>query len=338
MTTISPQRENPRMAIRGLFSRMLAQREIGVGIILAVTVVIVGFVNPSFIAPGNIRETLIRIAPFAIIGCGLTFVIVTGEIDISVGSLMGFLAAIMGTLASPSHANLPVPLALLITIATGTGIGLLTGALVSFGRAPSIIVTLGMLAILRSCTESIMRGEWIKDLPEALRFFGTGSIFAIPVSVWTTAIVVTLAALAAQFTPLGRRIYAVGSNPHAAVLAGVSPKRIKLFAFALTGFLTAVATIVSVPQLRIIDPGIGLGVELFVVTAVVVGGTSISGGKGTILGTLLAVILLVIIRSALLFLKLGDSATYWERAIQGAFILIAVLLDHFARGRSAEEE
>jgi len=341
MTTISstesPKPQGPRMAFRGLFQRMLAQREYGVALILLLAIAIVAFVNPAFISPGNIRETFIRVAPYAIIGCGLTFVIVTGEIDISVGSLMGFLAATLGTLTSPTHANLPVPLAILITIAAGTTIGLLNGFLITFARVPSIIMTLGTLSILRGCTESLMRGEWIKDLPDALRFLGTGSLAHLPISVLTATVVILACAFAALMTPLGRRIYAVGSNPHAAFLAGVSPKRIKLFAFTLTGFLTAVATIVSVPQLSIIDSGIGQGVELFVVTAVVVGGTSISGGVGTILGTLLGVMLLGIVRSALLFLKLGQSATYWERAIQGAFILIAVLVDHFATRRTEDE-
>jgi ribose/xylose/arabinose/galactoside ABC-type transport system permease subunit len=174
-------------------------------------------------------------------------------------------------------------------------------------------------------------------LPDSLRFFGTGSIAGIPVGVLTAGVIVLVCAVAAKYTPIGRRIYAVGSNTHAATLAGLSPRRIKLFAFTLTGFLCAVATIVSVPQLSVIDSEIGVGYELLAVTAVVVGGTSISGGKGAIIGTVLGVVLLGIVRSSLLFLKLGPASTYWERAIQGAFILLAVLADHLGSSTHSED-
>ena len=141
---------------------------------------------------------------------------------------------------------------------------------------------------------------------------------------WVAVVVIAASMLMATRTPLGRRIYAVGSNPHAARLAGLSPRRIKLFVFALTGLLVGVATLVDVTRLPQIEAGYGTGWELFVVTAVIVGGTSISGGKGTIIGTLLAVLLLGMIRNVLTFLKLGSEAVYWERAIQGAIILVAV--------------
>jgi ribose/xylose/arabinose/galactoside ABC-type transport system permease subunit len=164
-----------------------------------------------------------------------------------------------------------------------------------------------------------------------LRFFGTGNLLGVRVSLWVTlAIIVACAVLCVQ-TPIGRRIYACGSNPEAARLAGLEPRRVKLFVFALTGFLVGVATLVSVTQLSVFESGIGEGLELFVVTAVVVGGTSISGGRGTILGTVLAVGLLGMIRTVLIFLKLGEGAAYWERAIQGGFILVAVIADHFAK-------
>jgi ribose/xylose/arabinose/galactoside ABC-type transport system permease subunit len=315
---------------------LLAHREIGVALILFLTLATVGFINPAFLAPANIRDIAVTISPFAIIACGLTFVILTGEIDISVGSLCGFLAVLLGLLTSRDYAHLPIPLAIPLILLAGTAIGLVNGLLVTLGRVPSIIMTLGMLTALRGVTKLFVKcfanDRWIGALPDALRFLGTGSILHIPVAVLTASAIVIACALAATFTPIGRRIYAVGSNSNAATLAGLSPSRVKLFAFTLTGFLTALATIISVPQLSVI----GVGYELLVVTAVVVGGTSISGGKGKILGTLLGLILLGIVRSALLFLKLGPSSTYWERAIQGGFILIAVLVDHMSRPHSED--
>ena len=315
---------------------LLARREFGVMMLLAATAAVVSYVNPSFLAGGNIRDMLVNIAPVAIVACGMTLVIVTGEIDISVGSLMGLTAAVLGLLSSVDHAGLPVPIAAAAAVGLATAVGTCTGLLVVVGRVPSIIVTLGMLTALRGATEFVMGGQWISGLPPDLRYLGTGRPMGVPVCIWVAGAVVALSIVLTRQTPLGRRIYAVGSNPSAARLAGVSAGRIKLLVFALTGLLVGVATIVSVPQLSVIESGIGVGFELLVVTCVVVGGTSIRGGRGSIVGSLLAAGLLVTIGTVLIYLKLGPGATYWQRAIQGGFILLAVLVDHLARPRRRE--
>ena len=302
--------------------------------LLALTLGVVTAANPVFLSATNVRDMLVQCVPGLIVGCGLTFVILTGEIDISVGSLMGLLAAAVGLLTAPAHLGLPVMIGVALTLALGAAVGFINGFLVTVGRVPSIIVTLGMLTALRGATELLMGGRWITGLPPGLRFLGTGTMAGVRVSLWTTACVAVAASVLARETPLGRRIYAAGSNPQAARLAGLSLTRLKLFVFTLTGFLVGVATVVSVTQLSTIESGIGVGLELFVVTAVVVGGTSISGGKGTIVGTLLGVLLLGIVRTVLIFLNLGERTMYWERAIQGGFILAAVLVDHFARRRA----
>jgi ribose/xylose/arabinose/galactoside ABC-type transport system permease subunit len=318
-----------------VMTRCFARRETGVAFVLALTLAVVGFVRPAFLSAPNLRDVLVQCVPALIIGGGLTLVIAVGEIDISVGSLTGLLAAVAGTLTSPQRLGLPVGPGVALTLLLGAGVGCLNGLLVTVGRAPSIVVTLGMLTALRGVTELLMAGEWITELPSALRFAGTGSWAGVRVSLWVAALSLLGAAFIARQTPLGRRLYAVGSNPRAARLAGLSVARAKLAAFTLTGLLVGVATLVSVPQLSVIESGIGTGLELFVVTAVVVGGASISGGKGTILGTVLGVVLLGIVRTVLIFLDLGERAVYWERAIQGGFILLAVLADHVARHRHA---
>jgi ribose/xylose/arabinose/galactoside ABC-type transport system permease subunit len=315
----------PRFSPRELLSR----REYGVLALLMLVVLGVSLFNPAFLQPGNLRDILVQAAPVVIIACGLTFVVVLGEIDISVGSLMGLLATVLGVLTT--RQGWPASTAIVATLALGAAVGLLNGALVTFGRVPSIIVTLGMLTALRGVTELLLGGEIVNNLPAALRVWGTGAVLGVPISIVVAAVVVALAVLFARETPLGRRIYAAGSNPHAAKLAGLRLNTLKLFVFTLTGLLTGVATLVSAPQLDVIEAGFGRGMELLVVTSVVVGGTAISGGRGTIAGSVLAAILLSMIGTALIFLRLGESATYWERAIQGAFILLAVLADHVAR-------
>lgn len=320
---------------RAIIGRLARRREYGVLGLLLFAVLVVTAVNPAFLAPANLRDILVRCAPAAIVACGVTLVIVTGEIDISVGSLMGLLAAVMGILTSTERAGWPVPVGIGATLLLGTAVGLLNGVLATFGRVPSIIVTLGMLTALRGVTELLMAGNWVTGLPPALRFFGIGSLLGIPVSLWVAAAVIVSSIILAHKTRLGLRIYAVGGNPTAARLAGLSVRRTRIFVFTLTGFLTGVATVVSATQQAVIESGIGVGFELLVVTCVVVGGTSISGGVGSIAGSLLAVLLLGTVGTFLIFLRLGEMSTYWERAIQGAFILGAVLLDHVARRRAA---
>jgi ribose/xylose/arabinose/galactoside ABC-type transport system permease subunit len=335
MTVVPATPKGRSNGVGGFLRDLARQREWGVAALIAITFIVVGVVNRDFLAPNVLRDILVASAPYVIVGCGLTFVIVTGEIDISVGSLMALCAVVVAKLST--QMNLPVPLAIAAMLAVATGVGLLNGLLVTVGRVPSIIVTLGMLTALRYPTEKLIGGTWITGLPPGLRYFGTGAWLGVPISIWAAVIVAVAASVLARNTPLGRRIYAVGSSPSAARLAGVSTTRIKLFAFTLTGFLVGVATLVSATQLDMVDAGAS-GFELMVVTAVVVGGTSINGGKGTIIGTVLGVILLSMVSKVLTFLKLGPNATYWARAIQGGFILLAVLVDHIGRRRRAAGE
>lgn len=330
-------RDSPSIRERGIrpiLIDLIQERASAVAAVLLLTVAVVSWLHPAFASAANLRDLLVQAAPFVIVGCGLTLIVLTGEIDISVGSLLGFLAALMGVLSSPKHLGLSLPAVAALLLVAGAAVGLINGLLVVVGRVPSIIATLGMLTILRGCTESILGGEWITDMPPSLRALGTGAVWGIPYSVWIAAIVAAAANFLLRCTRLGVRILAVGDNPDAAHLAGLSVARTKLFAFTLTGLLTAIAALATVPQQSVIESGIGIGFELAVVTAVVVGGTSIRGGHGGIIGPVIAAILLGSIRTALVFLDLGQSAVYWERAIQGAFILTAVLVDHVGRLRA----
>lgn len=315
---------------RPLWARLLADRAVSVGFLLLVVVAAVSMVNGAFATGQNLRDLLVAAAPAVIVGCGMTLIVLTGEIDISVGSVLGLLAALMGVLSSPSHAGLPVYVVVLVTLGAGAGVGLLNGVLVTVARVPSIVATLGMLTVVRGITEIVMKDGWITDLPPGLRLLGTGEPLGVPVCLWVAGVVVGVSVVIARRTRLGVRVYAVGGNAEAAAYARISPTLIKLFTFTFTGLLVGVAALVSVPQLSVIESGTGEGFELVVVTAVLVGGTSIRGGVGGILGTVIAALLLKSIRPSLIFLDLGDQSVYWERAIQGAFILGAVLVDHVA--------
>jgi len=312
---------------------LLVRRDVSVGLLLALVVVGVSVANPAFLAPGNLRDLLVNTAPVLIVASGMMLVMVAGEIDISVGSLLGLLGALLGYLSSPAHAGWPVWLAVGTVLLAGAVVGLLNGVLVAVAGVPSIIVTLGMLTVLRAATEWVMAGQWITDLPPGLRALGTGSWAGIPVCVVCAAGVTVGVAVLARRTAFGRRVYAVGSNPRAAVLYGLSVRRAKFSVFALTGLLTGLAAVVSVPQLSVVESGIGRGFELLVVTCAVVGGVSVRGGVGTMTGVVAGTLLLTILRTVLVFLPLGQTATYWERAVQGLLILVAVLVDHVAGKR-----
>lgn len=312
-------------------------RAMGLGALILLTVVLVTFVSPQFLALDNVRDLLVQAAPVMMIACGVMMVVLTGEIDISVGSMMGVLAASLGVLSSATHYGWSVQAAAVATIGLGGTIGLINGLLVAYGQVPSIIVTLGMLTALKGVTELVLGGEWVTDLPPGLRFLGTGDWLGIPISVCGAVVVVTISALLLTRTALGRRIYAVGSNLEAARIAGLPVRLIKLLTFVWTGVCVGVAVLVSAPQLSVIDAGFGGGYELLVVTCVVVGGVAITGGVGSVGGVVMATLLMTMISTVLIFLKLGENATYWSRAIQGAFILGAILLDHVSRQSRRQE-
>ena len=315
-----------KRAFRSVASNV-QRREFVLFLLIALTCLVVGCFDSNFLTGHVWREILVRCAPTAIVACGMMLVIVTGEIDISVGSLMALLAAMFGRIVSQNEANASCWIGIPVTLGVGTFIGLTTGGLVAWGRVPSIIVTLGLLTALRGITTLVMGGENIDALPEKLTALAKQGLLGVPLSVWTAAAVIGLTAILIRQTSLGRRLYALGSSPESARMAGLHERRLKLFVFAYTGFLTALATIVDVPRLPKIEAGIGSDFELLVVTCVVVGGVSIAGGRGTLSGVLLAVILLTMIRPVLTFLDIGEAGEKWTKAIQGLFILLAVVFD-----------
>ncbi len=308
-------------------------REFGVLFLLGLMLVTAALANPSFLALENLRDMLVKVAPAMIVASGLTFVILAREIDISVGSLMGLCAATLGLVSSSDRVGGPAWLGVLLCLGVGVAGGLVNGLLTAVGRIPSIIVTLATLTLFSGVTELLLGGKWIQNLTGGLRAFGTGGLGPIPYSVLMAATIGLLAIGLSRKTAFGRRVFALGSNPEAAAAVGLPARRIRLLVFALSGLLCGVAALFGATQLQVIESGFGKGFELTVVAAVVVGGTSIRGGRGSVLGALIGAIALGIVGTLLIFLRLGESATYWERAIQGALILVAVLGEHFSRRR-----
>lgn len=298
-------------------------------VILAALVVLfigVGLYNPRFISTNNLTSMFVGNAYIAIAAIGMSMVIISGNIDVSVGSLIGVLGTISGTMAVSGY---PIVLCWLVPILIGMVINAGVGVLVAYVKIPSIVVTLGMLSILKGGLISVTGGAWISGMPPGFmiaqfRFFG------IPSSVYFMVVLTVLAALWMKHSVFGRTIYAIGGNPEAARVSGIRIQPSIVGVFTIHGMFAGIAAVLFATQLQVIQSTVPPNLELTVITASVVGGVSILGGTGTVIGSTLAAILFAAIGSSLVFLNVS---AYWLRAVQGLMILATVLADMARRRR-----
>jgi rhamnose transport system permease protein len=286
---------------------------------------LLAFAAPAFFEPANLRDIVIANAIVQIVAVGMTAVILTGHVDVSVGATAGVCAVIAAALAQQGVAP---PAAAGAAALAGAGIGLTSGLLVAYLRLPSIVVTLALLVILRDGLRWATDGAWIGDLPPTFQWFGLGQAGGQALVIGATAAVVVAAAVVLRHTTAGRAIYATGSSRQSAALMGLAPERVTALTFGACGLLTGLAAALNASRFAEVPGAIVAGLELKVIAAVIVGGTSITGGRGSLAGTVVGVALLGAIGTGLTFL--GVSA-YWERALQGAIIIAALLFDTVAR-------
>ena len=315
---------DPRRLLKALVSQeaLLAIAVIGLAIA-------VGFYNPRFLATRNLSDVLLGNAYIAVAAVGMSMVIISGNIDISVGSLIGVLATVSGTLAVDGA---PIIVTWLAPLVVGMLVMALQGAIVAYLRIPAIVVTLGMLSILKGGLISATGGKWITDLPDSFHLADIEIFGLLPMPVFLMILEAFLAAFWMRYSASGRAIYAVGGNAEAARLCGISQPRTIVMVFALHGFFAGIAALLYATQLRVIQSTVPPNLELTIITAAVVGGVSILGGVGTVIGSTLAAVLIAEIASALVF---TDVSPYWIRAVQGALILITVIADILRRRRMA---
>jgi rhamnose transport system permease protein len=301
------------------------QRELWVAAAIGMLSAAMAGVRPEYFASGNLIDLFLANFAVLIIAAGMTLVILTGDIDISVGSIFAVCAVSAGVLAK---AGISTPVIFVSICALGALTGALNGSLVAFLRLPSIVVSLAMMIVLRDALRWITQGAWVQNLPPHFQWMGLPQA-AFPFAAASVTVAVAGAlAWALRYTAAGRRVYATGSSRDHARLTGINTSLVTLSVFASLGALTGLAAVLNAMRFNQVPANTGLGLELKVVAAVLVGGTAITGGRGTIAGTVLGVILLGAIGPALTFL--GVSA-YWERAIQGSIILVAVAVDAFPR-------
>lgn len=297
------------------------RRELSLLLAYALLLVAMAVLAPGFFTAGNIRDMILSNTPVLLIAIGMTAVILTGEIDISIGSQFA-IASIAAALFA--KAGLPMVVVAIAAATLGWFMGALNGVLVSFVRIPSIVVTLATMVILRDGLRWIRGGAWVQNLPRSFQWFGLGQGAGQAFIVLLGALVFAASALFLRWIAAGRAIYATGSDAEAARLAGIDIGLVRFHVFAALGALTGFAALLNSVRFEDIQANAGLGLELKVISAVVIGGASVSGGRGTLLGALLGVALLGAIGPALTFL--GVNA-YWEKAVQGAIIFAAVAID-----------
>lgn len=279
----------------------------------------------EFFAPQQILVLMVSSSPMLIVAVGMTIVIIARQIDISVGSQFSLCGVIAGLLAK---SGCPMPLVVLLTILLGVGLGSINGFLVAGWGLPSIVITLAMMAIIRQTLNWWREGEFVLGLPDDFQWLGAGQQIGQWLVIGSAIVIFLLFAWGMRHLRMGRAVYATGSAPEAARLVGIRPRLVIFNSFALMGGLVGVAAILHAIQFPSVDPRMGFGMELQAIAAVVVGGTAVSGGRGTLWGTLIGVLLLGSISPALVHLHIPAA---WEKAIQGLIILLAVASDAFRK-------
>jgi rhamnose transport system permease protein len=330
----APPRETTTVAGRSVVGTVFKARESGIVLALVVLVVFTATQNSRFLSGQSIRDILLGTAILAVLAVGQAIVVITRNIDLSVGSVLGLSAFAVGSLMR-DNPGLPVIVALLAGVALGAVCGVLNGALVRFGQVPALVVTLGTLYAFRGVSYLWAGGQQINadKLPASFLSFGTASVLGVPWLVVIAAVVMAAAGVVLRNYPVGREFYAMGSSPQAARLAGIKVGRNTSIAFMVSGALAGLAGVLFAARFGTVDAAAGTGYELNVVAAAVVGGVAVFGGSGSVWGAGLGALLLTVIGSALAVLDINQ---FWQQAIVGALILLAIGADRLVAVRVAK--
>lgn len=294
------------------------------GILMALLVIciVLSFATPYFFTAQNLLIVLRQVSINGILAIGVTFVIIAGGIDLSLGSVIALTGVIAASFAHPGTYPLIVPL--LLAILSGVLIGAVNGLTITIGRVAPFIVTLGMMTIARGLALVLSNGRPVTNLSPSFNFIGGGNVFGIPVPILIFAFVIVVSSIILKYTRIGRYVYAVGGNENAARASGILVNRVKLFAYIMCSGLAALAGIVLASRITTGRPNAGIAYELDAIAAVVIGGTSLLGGRGSIAGTVIGVLIIGVINNGL---DLLNVSSYYQQIIKGIIIVGAVLLD-----------
>ncbi|NBU57217.1 MAG: ABC transporter permease [Actinobacteria bacterium] len=316
-------------------SYIFKKREFGIFLFILILLAVFGAIEPRFFRSDNLSAILSSVGILMVVGAGQTLVIVTRNIDLSVGSTLGLAAMVMGMVAR-SKPDFPIIGLIIIAMVVGGICGVLNGLLVSYGKIPSIIATLGTLAIIRGAVFVVSNNVQIdpNDVPKGIIALSTTSPIGIPWLLIFAFLAIVLVWYVSSQTLLGKRVYAVGSNPEAAVSRGLSFNKITIMVFIFVGVLAGLGGVLYTARYATINPAdVGRGLEFDVISAVVIGGTNIFGGSGTALGTALGCILIGILSNGLTVVGVSP---FWKACATGFLILAAVAIDNLVRKKQEE--
>ncbi len=316
---------------RRLTERVFRVRELGIVVVLALLILVTGILEPRFLEAASLRNLALNASIFAILAAGQTLVLITRNVDLSVGSVLGLAAFMAGDLLS-KNPGMPLPLVFVLGMALGAACGLLNGVLTTWGRVPALVVTLGTLYAFRGLCFLWTDGRQVnaETLPDAFLNIGTDSILGVPYMVLIALVVILIVGQWLRDYRAGRELYAIGSNPDGARLAGVRSDRRVLTAFVLAGALAGLGGVLFTARFGTVDATAGVGYELTVIAAAVVGGVAIFGGVGSVYGAALGALLLGTITSSLIVLRVQ---AFWQLAAVGALLLVAIAFDRLVAVR-----
>jgi len=302
-------------------------RQLGTLFVLILLSAVLWALSPHFMSLSNWLNIAQQTAINAIIAAGMTFVIISAGIDLSVGSILALAGVVM---AGALQAGAPVPLALLLCLAVGALCGSANGLLIARGKLPPFIATLGMMSVARGAALIFSDGRPVSGFSPGFRAIANGELLAIPIPIWIMAAVYLIAHLVLNRTRLGRYTYAIGGNEEATLLAGVNVKLYKTLVYSLAGLLSGLAAILLTARLNSAQPIAGMNYELDAIAATVIGGTSLLGGEGQIFGTLIGAFIMGVLRNGL---NLLGVSSFVQQTVIGAVIIAAVLLDMMMKKR-----
>lgn len=289
--------------------------------------IVLSIITPNFFSAQNLLIVLRQVSINGILAIGVTFVIIAGGIDLSLGSVVALTGVVAAGFAHPDTYPLVVPL--LLALLTGVAIGSINGFTITRGRVAPFIVTLGMMTVARGLALVFSNGRPVTNLSPSFNYIGGGDFLHIPVPILLFALVIIIAIVILNNTRIGRYIYAVGGNETAARASGIRVNRVKLFAYIICSVLAALAGIILASRITTGQPNAGVAYELDAIAAVVIGGTSLLGGKGSITGTVIGVLIIGVINNGL---DLLNVSSYYQQIIKGVIIIGAALLDRKSAG------
>ncbi|AEW77030.1 ribose ABC transporter permease [Aggregatibacter actinomycetemcomitans] len=328
-----------------MFSLKKIISKLGIGLVLFFMILGMSFTSEAFLSTNNIFNILLQVSVICVISVGMTYVILTGGIDLSVGSIVALSAvclglfthrgvAILGKNPTEPMLSIVVMVSVLGSIGVGALCGYVNGVIIVYGKVTSFITTLGMMGIARGLALTLSNGKTIYNFPEALRFFGNGRLnitdgFGIPIPVIIALIVVLISFYILTQTVFGRQVYALGGNREAVRLSGINVNKLEIKTYVINGALAAIGAVILVGRLNAAQPIAGTGYELDAIAATVIGGTSLMGGVGSVISTSIGALIMGVLQNGLTLLNV---TSYLQRLIIGLVIILAVFLDQLRRG------